>query len=68
VAVSAGRQFNAALTDWFELRGSLIAAEAVALAAAARTESAGLISATIFLTPIRLGTLAAARDEWRRQV
>ena len=41
VAVSAGRQFNAALADWFELRGSLIAAEAVAHAAAARTESRG---------------------------
>jgi succinate dehydrogenase/fumarate reductase flavoprotein subunit len=41
VAVPAGRQFNAALADWFELRGSLIAAEAVAHAAAARTESRG---------------------------
>jgi succinate dehydrogenase/fumarate reductase flavoprotein subunit len=41
VAVPAGRQFNAALADWFELRGSLIAAEAVAYAAAARTESRG---------------------------
>jgi succinate dehydrogenase/fumarate reductase flavoprotein subunit len=41
VAVSAGRQFNAALADWFELRGSLIAAEAVTHAAAARTESRG---------------------------
>jgi succinate dehydrogenase / fumarate reductase flavoprotein subunit len=41
VAVPAGRQFNAALADWFELRGSLIAAEAVTHAAAARTESRG---------------------------
>jgi succinate dehydrogenase / fumarate reductase flavoprotein subunit len=41
VAVPAGQQFNAALADWFELRGSLVAAEAVAHAAAARTESRG---------------------------
>jgi succinate dehydrogenase / fumarate reductase flavoprotein subunit len=41
VAVPAGQQFNAALADWFELRGSLVAAGAVAHAAAARTESRG---------------------------
>jgi succinate dehydrogenase/fumarate reductase flavoprotein subunit len=41
VAVPAGRQFNSALAEWFELRGSLIAAEAVAHAAAARRESRG---------------------------
>jgi succinate dehydrogenase/fumarate reductase flavoprotein subunit len=41
VAVPSGRQFNAALAEWFELRGSLVAAEAVARAAAARTESRG---------------------------
>ena len=41
VAVPAGQQFNAALAEWFELRGSLVAAEAVAHAAAARTESRG---------------------------
>ena len=41
VTVPAGRQFNAALAEWFELRASLIAASAVAHAAAARTESRG---------------------------
>jgi succinate dehydrogenase / fumarate reductase flavoprotein subunit len=41
VAVPAGRQFNAALAEWFELRGSLAAAAAVAHAAAARIESRG---------------------------
>ena len=40
-AVPAGRQFNSALAEWFELRGSLIAASAVAHAAAARRESRG---------------------------
>jgi succinate dehydrogenase/fumarate reductase flavoprotein subunit len=41
VAVPAGRQFNAALAEWFELRGSVVAAQAVARAAAVRTESRG---------------------------
>jgi succinate dehydrogenase / fumarate reductase, flavoprotein subunit len=41
VAVPAGRRFNAALAEWFELRGSLAAAAAVVHAAAARTESRG---------------------------
>jgi succinate dehydrogenase / fumarate reductase flavoprotein subunit len=41
VAVPAGQQFNAALAEWFELRGSVLAAQAVAYAAAARTESRG---------------------------
>jgi succinate dehydrogenase/fumarate reductase flavoprotein subunit len=41
VIVPPGRRFNAALAEWFELRGSLIAASAVASAAAARTESRG---------------------------
>src|SRR5262249_50389724 len=41
IGIPAGRQFNAALADWFELRGSLTAAMAVANAAAARTESRG---------------------------
>jgi succinate dehydrogenase/fumarate reductase flavoprotein subunit len=41
VAVPAGQQFNAALAEWFELRGSVVAAQAVAHAAAARTESRG---------------------------
>jgi succinate dehydrogenase/fumarate reductase flavoprotein subunit len=41
VVVPDGRQFNAALADWFELRGSVVAAQAVARAAAARTESRG---------------------------
>jgi succinate dehydrogenase/fumarate reductase flavoprotein subunit len=41
VAVPAGQQFNAALAEWFELRGSVLAAQAVAHAAAARSESRG---------------------------
>jgi len=41
VAVPAGRQFNAALAEWFELRGSVVAAQAVVRAAAVRTESRG---------------------------
>ena len=41
VTVPAGRQFNAALAEWFELRGSVIAAQTVACAAAARCESRG---------------------------
>jgi succinate dehydrogenase/fumarate reductase flavoprotein subunit len=41
VTVPPGRRFNAALAEWFELRGSLVAASAVAYAAAARTESRG---------------------------
>ncbi|MBV9151680.1 MAG: hypothetical protein JO204_07885, partial [Alphaproteobacteria bacterium] len=40
-SVPAGRQFNSALAEWFELRGSLIAASAVAQAGAARRESRG---------------------------
>ena len=40
-AVAPGRRFNPALADWFELRASLVAAEAVARAAAARRESRG---------------------------
>jgi succinate dehydrogenase/fumarate reductase flavoprotein subunit len=36
-----GREFNPTLSDWFELRASLIAAEAVAHAALKRTESRG---------------------------
>jgi succinate dehydrogenase/fumarate reductase flavoprotein subunit len=39
--VPARCPFNSALGEWFELRGSLIAASAVAHAAAARTESRG---------------------------
>jgi succinate dehydrogenase/fumarate reductase flavoprotein subunit len=41
VAVPAGRQLNAALAEWFELRGSVVAAQAVAHAAAVRCESRG---------------------------
>jgi succinate dehydrogenase/fumarate reductase flavoprotein subunit len=41
VAVPAGRQFNSALAEWFELRGSVVAALVVARAAAVRTESRG---------------------------
>jgi succinate dehydrogenase/fumarate reductase flavoprotein subunit len=41
VAIAPGRECNASLADWFELRASLIAAEAVARAALARRESRG---------------------------
>jgi succinate dehydrogenase/fumarate reductase flavoprotein subunit len=41
VSIPAGKRFNPALADWFELRASLIAAEAVARAAAVRCESRG---------------------------
>jgi succinate dehydrogenase/fumarate reductase flavoprotein subunit len=41
VAIAPGRACNASLADWFELRASLIAAEAVARAALARRESRG---------------------------
>ncbi len=40
-AVAPGLAFNPTVADWFELRGSLIAAEAVAHAALAREESRG---------------------------
>ena len=40
-AVASGQQFNAALAEWFELRGSLVAASAVAHAASMRIESGG---------------------------
>src|SRR5205807_658461 len=38
LSLPPGRRFNPALAEWFELRGSLIAASAVAHAAAARIE------------------------------
>ena len=41
LAVAPGRAFNASLADWFELRASLIAAEAVTRAALSRRESRG---------------------------
>ena len=41
VAIAPGRACNASLADWFELRASLVAAEAVARAALARRESRG---------------------------
>ncbi len=41
LAVAPGRVFNPTLSDWFELRASLVAAEAVAQAALARRESRG---------------------------
>ncbi|HYU12373.1 MAG TPA: FAD-binding protein [Stellaceae bacterium] len=41
VTVAPGTAFNAALGDWVELRASLVAAEAVTKAAAARRESRG---------------------------
>ncbi|HXO00649.1 MAG TPA: succinate dehydrogenase, partial [Stellaceae bacterium] len=40
-AIAPGRECNASLADWFELRASLIAAEAVTRAALARRESRG---------------------------
>jgi succinate dehydrogenase/fumarate reductase flavoprotein subunit len=41
LAIAPGRVCNPSLADWFELRASLTAAEAVARAAAARRESRG---------------------------
>jgi succinate dehydrogenase/fumarate reductase flavoprotein subunit len=41
LAIAPGRECNASLADWFELRASLIAAEAVTRAAFARRESRG---------------------------
>ncbi len=41
VAIAPGRECNASLADWFELRASLVAAEAVTRAALARRESRG---------------------------
>jgi succinate dehydrogenase/fumarate reductase flavoprotein subunit len=41
VAIAPGRECNASLADWFELRAGLVAAEAVAGAALTRRESRG---------------------------
>ena len=41
LAIAFGRESNASLADWFELRASLVAAEAVTRAALARRESRG---------------------------
>jgi succinate dehydrogenase/fumarate reductase flavoprotein subunit len=41
LAVAPGRVFNATLIEWFELRASLVAAEAVTRAAIGRRESRG---------------------------
>jgi succinate dehydrogenase/fumarate reductase flavoprotein subunit len=41
LAIPPGRVCNPGLADWFELRASLVAAETVAVAALARTESRG---------------------------
>jgi len=41
LAIAPGRACNPALADWFELRAGLVAAEAVAVAALARSESRG---------------------------
>ncbi len=41
LAIDPGREFNASLGDWFDLRASLAAAEAVIRAALARRESRG---------------------------
>jgi len=40
-AIAPGRVFNPTVADWFELRASLVAAEAVAHAALVREESRG---------------------------
>jgi len=48
LAIGPGRECNASLADWFELRASLAAAEAVALAALARQESRGAHQRTDF--------------------
>ena len=48
LATGPGRECNASLADWFELRASLAAAEAVALAALARQESRGAHQRTDF--------------------
>jgi succinate dehydrogenase/fumarate reductase flavoprotein subunit len=41
IVIAPGRESNASLADWFELRASLLAAEAVTRAALARRESRG---------------------------
>ena len=41
LAITPGRAFNPTVADWFELRGSLVAAAAVTQAALAREESRG---------------------------
>jgi succinate dehydrogenase/fumarate reductase flavoprotein subunit len=48
LAIAPGREFNASLADWFELRASLIAAEAVTRAAIGRRESRGAHQRTDF--------------------
>ena len=54
-AILPGREFNPTLSDWFELRASLIAAEAVAHAALKRTESRGAHQREDFPQPIPPG-------------
>jgi succinate dehydrogenase / fumarate reductase flavoprotein subunit len=48
LAIAPGREFNASLADWFELRASLGAAEAVTRAALVRRESRGAHQRTDF--------------------
>jgi succinate dehydrogenase/fumarate reductase flavoprotein subunit len=48
LAIAAGRECNASLADWFELRASLVAAEAVTRAALSRHESRGAHQRTDF--------------------
>jgi succinate dehydrogenase/fumarate reductase flavoprotein subunit len=48
LAIAAERECNASLADWFELRASLVAAEAVTRAALARRESRGAHQRTDF--------------------
>jgi succinate dehydrogenase / fumarate reductase flavoprotein subunit/fumarate reductase (CoM/CoB) subunit A len=64
VAVAPGREFNTSLADWFELRASLVAAEAVARAALARRESRGAHQREDFpeTDPAQAASLKIARD------
>jgi succinate dehydrogenase/fumarate reductase flavoprotein subunit len=48
LAVAPGHEFNPSLADWYELRASLVAAEAVTRAALARRESRGAHQRTDF--------------------
>ena len=55
---------NPTLIDWFELRASLLAAQAVAAAALGRTESRGAHQRTDFpqRDPAQTGSRTVARD------
>jgi succinate dehydrogenase/fumarate reductase flavoprotein subunit len=73
LAIAPGRECNPSLADWFELRASLVAAEAVTCAALARRESRGAhqredfpdsdpASATRQLVTAQAGAIAASLD------